>query len=161
MTAFADSLAAGILPIGAARGRADMPVAMEMVTDAVWESLIAEFDGVCQEQLLTFARRRWPGVRQEPLVFSAGGEIVGGSLMMIQRLPFGIGAIAVAKWGPMLRRTQRADAMAVYEGMIERLVEEYAVKRRMMVSVLPRASLSDRNPEFDHLMADGHGATDV
>ena len=43
-----------------------------------WDAVISRFDGVCQEQLLTFARRRWPGVRQEPLVFSAGGEIVGG-----------------------------------------------------------------------------------
>ena len=39
--------------------------------------------------------------------------------------------------------------------MIDALVAEYAVKRRLMLSVLPRASLSPFNAEYDHLVHRG------
>ncbi|MHB1109617.1 MAG: hypothetical protein ACYCZU_04780, partial [Devosia sp.] len=122
-----------------ARGRLD--VAMQKVTEAVWEQTIGDFAGVCQEQLSTFARTRWPGVNQEPVLFSAGGKIVGGCLVMVQQLPLRLGAIAVAKWGPMLAEANRPDAMALYAGMIDRLVEHFARERRMMLSLMPHAAL--------------------
>jgi hypothetical protein len=136
-------------PAGAAR------VTMELVSEQAWDEIVSDFDGVCQEQLATFARLRWPGVRMEPVVFSAGGEVVGGSLMMIQRLPLGISQIAVAKWGPMHARIDRADWLAIYDGMIGGLVEEYSRKRRMFLSVLPWATLTDSHPEYEHLMERG------
>ncbi|HHY49060.1 MAG TPA: GNAT family N-acetyltransferase, partial [Alphaproteobacteria bacterium] len=98
---------------------------------------------------------RWPEARREPVVFDLEGEVVGGSLMLIQRLPLGLGALAVAKWGPMQARLDRPDAMAVYAGMIEALIEEYAVKRRMFLSVLPWATLSERHAEYEYLMRRG------
>jgi hypothetical protein len=155
MTLITDSIAAPV-PETADTGQAiARPVSMRVVSDGEWETAVAGLDGACQEQLLTFARTRWPGVRHEPVVLSAGGEIVGGSLMMIQRLPLGLGAIAVSKWAPMLGDTRRPDALSIYAGMIEALIVEYAQKRRMMVSVLPRASLGAGNEEFDYLMQRG------
>lgn len=127
----------------------------DIVTPAEWEAIIAGFDEVCQEQLYTFATTRWPAVRQEPMIFRLGGEIVGGSLMMIQPFPLKLGALAVAKWGPMLADARHPRAAEIYRGMIDALVEEYANKRRLMLSVLPRAALTPVNAEYDHLMARG------
>lgn len=138
-----------------AGARAGADVAMRPVSLAEWENAIGDFAGVCQEQLSTFAKTRWPGVRQEPVLFSAGGKVVGGCLVMVQRLPLGLGAIAVAKWGPMLAEANRSDAVALYAGMIDRLVEHFARERRMMLSVMPHASLGSGNPEFEHLVARG------
>jgi lipid II:glycine glycyltransferase (peptidoglycan interpeptide bridge formation enzyme) len=128
---------------------------LEMVSPEEWDHAIAGFDGVCQEQLHVFARTRWPRVLHEPVIFRQGGEVVGGSLMMIQPLPLKLGHIAIAKWGPMLAQTERPDALAVYGGMIDALIEDYAVRRNMMLSVLPRASLTTRNFEYEHLAARG------
>lgn len=158
MTAIADSYSQrAVATTGGPR--VSMPsavlVTMEMVSEQAWDDTIADFDGVCQEQLATFARLRWPGVRMEPMVFSVNGEIVGGSLMMIQRLPLGVGQLAVAKWGPMHAHIDRPDWLSIYEGMIDALVEEYAVKRKMFLSVLPWATLTDRHPEYEHLMERG------
>jgi hypothetical protein len=133
-------------------------VTLHHIEPGAWDETIAAFDEVCQEQLLTFALNRWPSVTQEPVVFKAGGEVVGGSLMMIQRLPLGVGNIAIAKWGPMLRRAERPDAMAIYTGMIEALIAEYAVERRMMISVLPPAPIGPFNHRYEHLMARGFQA---
>lgn len=144
----ASAFAAGSQP-------AALQVSLRQLPEAQWERSIGEFAGVCQEQLATFAAIRWPGVTREPILFAAGGRVVGGSLMMIQKLPFGLGAIAVAKWGPMLAEADRPDTLAVYAGMIEALVARYARERRMMLSVMPHASLASRNPEFEHLVARG------
>jgi hypothetical protein len=130
-------------------------VTTQIVSPELWDRSIACFDEVCQEQLHVFARARWPGVSHEPMLFWRGGEVVGGSLMMIQPLPLGLGALAVAKWGPMLARTDHPDRPALYSGMIDALVAEYADRRRLMLSVLPRAALAPVNADYEHLIARG------
>jgi hypothetical protein len=127
----------------------------KIVSGAEWDAIVAGFDEVCQEQLHAFAASRWPSVIQEPMVFLANGEVVGGSLNMVQRLPLGIGAIAVSKWGPMLRFAGRADAGAVHAGMVEALISEYADKRGYMLSVLPRASVEPANAAHRRLVERG------
>ena len=132
----------------------------QIVAPELWDRTIAQFDEVCQEQLHVFARTRWPHVKHEPVLFWRGGEVVGGSLMMIQPLPLRTGALAVAKWGPMQARADRPDRLELYREMIDVLVADYAVKRRLMLSILPRASLTAFNAEYDHLIHRGfsHGS---
>jgi len=74
---------------------------------------------------------------------------------MVQKLPLGLGGIAIAKWGPMLKDTGRADAESVYRGMIEALIAEYAKKRRLMVSIWPNSDLAGHNRQYDVLLARG------
>lgn len=159
MSVIAETLATAEPAHAVAGERLD--VAMHKVTDIVWEQTIGDFAGVCQEQLVTFARTRWPGASLEPVLFSAGGKTVGGCLVMIQQLPLRLGAIAVAKWGPILAEAGSPGAIVTYAGMIERLVEHYARERRMMLSVMPHAAQGTDNPEFEHLIARGfrRGAT--
>lgn len=126
-----------------------------IVSGAEWDQTIAGFDEVCQEQLYAFAATRWPSVQQEPMLFLRDGDIVGGSLMMVQPLPLRLGYIAVSKWGPMLRHTEGPDADAIHAGMVEALVAEYADKRGQMLSVLPRASIGPVNREYERLEARG------
>lgn len=118
-----------------------------------WEAIVAGFDGVCQEQTYTFGRLRWPSLQHEPRIFKLGSEIVGGVMVHVQRLPFGIGAVAISKWGPMLKDGDRPDRAAIYRGMIAALVAEYAEQRAMMLSVLPRAAPIGHNEEADILKA--------
>lgn len=148
-------LKAGLPTATAAVPAARTPLAMRSVAPADWDAAIAGFDGVCQEQLHVFAANRWPGVIEEPLLFVAGDEVAGGCLVMVQRLPLGLGAIAVVKWAPMLRRSGTPDALSRYAEMIEALVAEYAVRRRMMLSILPRAAIAPDDPEYRHLLRRG------
>lgn len=120
-----------------------------------WDAIISSFDGVCQEQLHAFATIRWPGVTPEPRLFERNGRIVGGALVMVQRLPLGLSQIAIIKWGPMLADARGRDARMLYEGMVEALVAEYAVERRMMLSVLPHATMGERNEDYLALRARG------
>ena len=139
----------------ARRGAALPHLVAERLSGADWDALIADFDEVCQEQMHAFAATRWPGVEQEPVAFRLEGEIVGGSLMMVQRLPLGIGRIAVAKWAPMLRHVHRPDAEAIRAAMVELLISEFADRRRQMLSILPRAALTQRNTAYDWIIGRG------
>ena len=104
MSAIADRLApaADAAPARQPGSVAVLRLESQIVSGPEWDRAIAGFDEVCQEQLHVFATARWPAVRQEPVIFTANGQVVGGSLMMVQKLPLGIGHIAVSKWGPML-----------------------------------------------------------
>lgn len=126
-----------------------------IVDGAEWDRTIADFDEVCQEQLHTFAARRWPAVTQEPMLFLAAGEVVGGALVMVQDLPLGLGKIAVSKWAPMLKDNRRPDADFIHAGMVEAMVAEYADKRGQMLSILPRASIETTNREYERLVERG------
>lgn len=139
----------------ARRGAAAQTLSMRQVTGDEWDRVVAAFDAVCQEQLYVFAVNRWPSVRQEPVVFERDGQIVGGALIMIQPLPLKLGAIAVSKWGPLLKHIHAPDARMVYAGMIEALIEHYAQKRNLMISILPQASIGAANGDFAYLMSRG------
>ncbi|MDC9824139.1 GNAT family N-acetyltransferase [Devosia sp. ZB163] len=144
------------IPVELAAPRAaTSSVSMRVVTPAEWDETIADFDGACQEQLATFALARWPGVALEPQVFVRNGEIVGGCLIMVQPLPLRLGSVAVAKWAPMLRRNGTPDADRIYSQIVDALTAEYADRRRMMLSILPRASLEAENAEYAHLAGRG------
>ena len=129
-------------------------VRLEQVDPAVFETVVSRFDGVSQEQLVTFAAHRWPQVQLEPVLISAGGELIGACLVMIQRLPLGLAQVAVAKWGPFLRSAE-GDALQRYGLMVEALIADYADRRGMMLSLLPLPSLEAGNAEFDYLMQRG------
>jgi hypothetical protein len=126
-----------------------------IVSGSEWDHTIAGFDEVCQEQMHAFAATRWPSVVQEPMLFLADGDVVGGALVMVQKLPLGLGRIAVAKWAPMLRDAARPDADAIRAGMVEAMIADYADARGMMLSVLPRASIDTDNRDYERLVARG------
>ena len=138
-----------------AAGAAIPQLETRIVSGAEWDRTVATFDDVCQEQLHAFAVTRWPSVVQEPMLFVLEGEVVGGALMMIQRLPLGLGRIAVSKWAPMLRDAGRPDAQLVHAAIVEALIADYADARGMMLSVLPRASIDPVNHEYESLAARG------
>lgn len=130
-------------------------IALEWVDGDVWDECAAKFDGICQEQLHAFASTHWPNVKQEPILFRVKSELVGGVLMMVQRLPLSLGAIAIAKWGPVFADNGNPDRETIYAAMVEALVQEYADKRGMMLSIMPRAAKGEVNPSYAFLKARG------
>lgn len=148
-------LASPGVPAARAMGVAAARLETRIVSGSEWDRTIAGFDEVCQEQMHAFAATRWPSVVQEPMLFLHNGEIVGGALVMVQTLPLGLGKIAVAKWAPMLKDAAHPDAVALHAGMIEAMVADYADTRGQMLSVLPRASITPTNHDYDRLIARG------
>ena len=110
-----------------------------------WDRFAIGCDGAVQEQLAAFASSRWPSVQLEPWIFSRGGDTIGGALVMVQPLPARLGQLAVCKWGPLIRNELPEDAELCHAQMVEALVEIYARRRGLMLSVVPRAEPAGRN----------------
>lgn len=155
MTAIAHSLATAPVRVAEAEAAAGTVLDLRPVPADQWDGLVAGFGGLCQEQLMAFAANRWPGTQHEPMVFTRGGEIVGGTLVFVQRLPLGLGSIAITKWGPMLADCGRPDSASLYAGMIEALINEYAVRRGMMLSVLSLPPVAAESTEYTYLLQRG------
>ena len=136
------------------RAEAGLPLLAQRVVDGeAWDRAVSNFDGVCQEQLFAYARRRWPGVELEPVLFSEGERTLGGAMVMLQRLPAGLATVALVKWGPFLADADLGEAALAR--MIDALVAEYADRRGMMVSIMPRAEPGDDNRVAAMLAARG------
>lgn len=135
------------------------PLRLVPIAVAEWDRVAVTLADVAQEQLAVFAANRWPGVSLEPVVFEADGRRVGGCLVMIQRLPLGLASMAVIKWGPMRQSAEEPEDGAVYRGMIEALIAEYAERRGMMLSVLPHSAFAATpSRQYDWLLQRGFRA---
>lgn len=133
------------------RASARKALTLRLISGEAWDEALAGFDGAVQEQVYVFAKARWPGVVIEPLLIEDAGSVVGGALAMIQTLPLHIGRMAVVKWGPVFRDNQRPDLETLRIAATEILIDHYAVKKGMMISIMPRAALTDQNPAADFL----------
>lgn len=128
---------------------------VQTISGAEWDRVASHFDGICQEQLFAYASIRWPGVQIEPVIFSDSDGPVGGALVMLQPLPLGLATIALIKWGPMLADAKRSDGEAVMAAMVDRIVEDYARTRGMMVSIMPRVEPGGDSRGLSALLARG------
>ncbi|MCF4098866.1 lipid II:glycine glycyltransferase FemX [Maritalea mediterranea] len=129
----------------------DMTLRVEQLNAAEWDAQAHIFDDVCQEQLDVFAAERWPAMALDRLNFYDGDRLVGGCLVMHKTAPFGLGGLAVCKWGPMLLKSNLPSAQNDYQAIVDLLVQEYAIKRRLMLSILPRAVPTEVNPALEYL----------
>jgi len=132
-----------------------MTITSRKVEGGEWDRLLAGWDGACQEQLYVFAARRFASLRIEPMVFYRDQEAIGGALMLVQRLPLGLAQVAVTKWGPVLRDESAPEAAALYGAMVDALVADYAHKRKMLLSILPRVATGPVNAQYQALLARG------
>jgi len=128
---------------------------IQRVDGEVWDGHMSGFDGAAQEQMYAFTKGRWPNVKCEPNLFYLQGKLVGGAMVMIQPLPLGIGNIAVVKWGPMLADNLCVNGQKIYAKIVEMLIREYADERKMMISILPKATPSPDNLPLQHLIQRG------
>ncbi len=112
---------------------------VERVAPTEFDRIIASFDGAAQEVTASFASARWPGMLLEPVLFSHQGRRLAAALVMIWRIPIAGCGVAVSKWGPVLANETAPDREAIYGAALDSLIAEYATRRRMMLSIMPRA----------------------
>jgi len=127
----------------------------QLVPPALWDRTVAQFADVPPEQLHAFARVRWPKLTLEPILFWSGSEVLGGCLVMVQKLPLSARSLAMVKFGPVSADVEPQRASNTYGDIIDLLVADYVRARGFFLSIQPRASVGAFNPELDHLVHRG------
>ncbi|SRR5579885_726247 len=108
---------------------------------AAWDALAAGFTDFCIEQSFAFAGSRWSKLRAVGLILREDGaaEPVAMALALIAALPvLGIG-LAYVKFGPLWRRKDKPADRDVLFAILDALKQEFGIRRRLVVRVLPPA----------------------
>jgi hypothetical protein len=108
---------------------------------AAWDALAAGFTDFCMEQSFAFTGSRWSKLRAVGLILREDGaaEPAAMALALIATLPvLGIG-LAYVKFGPLWRRAGKPADRAVLFAALDALKQEFGIRRRLVVRVLPPA----------------------
>src|SRR4051812_40754810 len=143
MNSFAFSLDSGTSGRGAhPRGEAASMDGFSHAIDAVshpeWDRIISGFDDMDLFQTASFADGLRGERRMSHLLLHRNGDPIAGARVAIMKPPAVPIGIAYVKYGPFWRRTGTPPDEDAYRAVISAVVEEYAVRRGHMVSIVPR-----------------------
>src|SRR6185312_14002437 len=106
---------------------------------AAWDNLAAGFSDFCMEQSFAFAGSRWSRLRSVGLMLMEDGEPVAMALALMVTLPvLGLG-LAYVKFGPLWRKAGAPADPQILLAALEALKQEFGVKRRLLVRIMPPA----------------------
>jgi len=120
-------------------GRDRSGVELNVVHGRVWDRHAAGFCDVVQEQTSRFTGARWGAGRREAVTVSRNGEIIGGAVIVLFRVPGSERGLAIVKWGPLWKRPDRAVDPRNFERIVAAIKREYVDRRGCFLSVLPHA----------------------
>jgi lipid II:glycine glycyltransferase (peptidoglycan interpeptide bridge formation enzyme) len=102
-----------------------------------WADIIGNFADATYSQVHLLAGQVWGHGNLSHIAIRHGTEIIAASQVVLQRVPlFGRG-VAFIKFGPLWRRKNRTARPEALHAALAAIKEEYAVRRRLMIVVLP------------------------
>lgn len=127
---------------------AEFQVEVDHITAAEWSRLLLQFEDANLYQTWSYGAIRWGEKNLSHLVLRRGGAVVGIAELRLIRQRYFPGGIAYMRWGPMCQlRGQELDPETLAQ-MAAALHEEYVLKRRMFLRVLPNAFAGSRKAEL-------------
>ena len=135
-----DGIQTGPRPSGRTdAGREQTGVELNVVHGRVWDRHAAGFCDVVQEQTSRFTGARWGAGRREAVTVTRNGEIIGGAVVVLFRVPGSERGLAIVKWGPLWRRPGQAADPRNLERIVSAIKREYVDRRGCFLSVMPHA----------------------
>jgi hypothetical protein len=122
-----------------------------------WERLVAGFQDASYDQTNTYAAHLWGESRLRHLVLRRDGAVVAAAQVILLRPPLLGRGLAYVKCGPLWRRKDEPADPHVFTAILEALKAEYAVRRGMLLTVLPPADPVEYDRRRSCLDAAGFG----
>src|SRR5688572_15936668 len=116
---------------------------VDQINEAGWNSLLKGFADATVYQTWSYGAVCWSDRQLSHLVLKEGSVPVGLAQLRIVRVPIVGSGIAYLRWGPLCRRERSVWQPAVWQAMIEALVDEYAVRRGLLLRVIPHVFQQD------------------
>jgi hypothetical protein len=102
-----------------------------------WPEIMSGFADATYNQLHLYAGQVWGHGNLSHIALRQGSDIVAAAQIILQRVPLLGRGVAFIKFGPLWRRKERAGDLGVLEAVLEAIKEEYGVRRKLMVTILP------------------------
>ena len=110
---------------------------------AEWDEIASQFDDALHEQSHCFNAARWGEEHVENIAFKQGSTVIGGASMILLKASIIGTGIAIAKWGPLWRKTGETPDLSRLSEIFQLLKQEYAERRGFYLTIMPPA-----DPEY-------------
>ncbi|HJV66427.1 MAG TPA: peptidoglycan bridge formation glycyltransferase FemA/FemB family protein [Geomonas sp.] len=117
---------------------------VDTIHQAEWSAIIQRFADANIYQTWQYGAVRWGSEKLSHLLLKEQGEVVACAQVAIFRAPVISAGVAYLRWGPLYHPAQGAIARDPVPAMLEALRNEYAVRRRLLLKVIPHP-LKERN----------------
>jgi lipid II:glycine glycyltransferase (peptidoglycan interpeptide bridge formation enzyme) len=114
---------------------------VDSLSEGEWYKLLLEFQDANIFQTPPFCSIKSPRSRVERFILKQGAHIVAATLVRVASLPLTGTGFAYVRWGPMwIRKDEGQQNANVWRAVLRALRQEYVLKRKMCLRVLPRPS---------------------
>lgn len=135
-------------------------ILMDMPGDK-WDRLLTEFADPYCEQTHTYRALPFGEHRARRLVVELSGRIVAMALVLVFKVPVLNRGMAQVKFGPLWRRKGEADDPAHLRLAIAALVEQFAKREKLSLTIIPPPDPRFASLFTEELMAHGFSRQDV
>ncbi|MEM8839616.1 MAG: peptidoglycan bridge formation glycyltransferase FemA/FemB family protein, partial [Pseudomonadota bacterium] len=125
-----------------------------------WNAFSEGFADIFHEQTAGYNDARWGTDRATYVKVSLDGVDIGGAAVTIIMAPVIKTGLAVLKWGPIWRKKGRDADPKHLSAIIQAIREEFAEKRGLYLTIMPRADADMPEAVVDCLVAQGFSKGD-
>lgn len=121
----------------------DLPgeITVQDGADPRWDSTLSQFADASYDQSDFLAAHLWGERRLSKLTLTQDGKLIGAAQAFLFQLPHAIGApgTAYVKFGPLWRLRDGTADIDNYAATCRALIAEYAIRRRLCLTIVPGA----------------------
>jgi len=116
-------------------------VEIDKIDKSRWHELLKEFDDATFYQTWSYGEKFWGRDSLSHVVLTHEGRVVSIAQVRILRSPIPRLGAAYLNWGPLWRRNGGTVDMAHLRNMLRALFNEYVLKRKLNLRILPKIYL--------------------
>lgn len=136
----------------------DVEIEVDGLDEPGWNALLPRFADANLYQTWAYEAVRSGDRQVSHLVVRRGGQPVAAAQVRVMRIPLLGRGIAYVRWGPMWQPRDGARDPALFALAVQALREEYVVKRRMTLRLLPHVFDNEAECFVPLLTAQGFAA---
>lgn len=115
---------------------------VDRIDKGSWHELMLGFDDASFFQTWSYGAVCWGETSLSHLLLKNDGKVVAGAQLRLARIPLIRAGVAYLTSGPMWRQKNEQTDRKHLQNMVRALYNEYVVRRRLFLQVLPRSFLT-------------------
>jgi lipid II:glycine glycyltransferase (peptidoglycan interpeptide bridge formation enzyme) len=124
---------------------------IDSVSNDEWDTNLKFFNDASIYQSSSYGVIRWRQNNLSRIILKKDNEIVSMAQVRIIKVPIINRGIAYITYGPMWRTKNKENNKDDLYFMLEKIIEEYAVKRKLLIQIRPNYLLSESKDIIDKL----------
>jgi len=138
-----------------ADNQSDFHVEVDTVNKVQWSDLLSQFDDATIYQTWSYATVLYGTSNLSHLILKKGKHLIAIAQIGIRYFPLLGTSTANIHWGPLWRKKNTALSIDNFEGIIKALINEYGIKRRLLLRIWPFEIDNSENKAKKILQASG------